>query len=99
MNSKSYTLPLDSNPPNFRLKGTDGKFYALNDFANTDALIIFFTCNHCPYVKGSDEVTRQTIEKYKNRNVIFVGINSNSEMSYPEDSYDHMVERMQQYHF
>jgi peroxiredoxin len=99
MNAKPYTLSLGSSPPNFCLKATDGKFYALNDFANADVLIIFFTCNHCPYVKGSDEVTRHTVEKYKDKKVAFVGINSNSQISYPEDSYDHMVERMQQYHF
>lgn len=96
---KPYTLTLDSSPPNFRLKGTDGNYYALNNFANADVLVIFFTCNHCPYVRGSDEVTRSTVEKYQNRNVIFVGINSNNELSYPEDSYEHMVERMQKHHF
>ncbi len=99
MNSKPFTLSLDSSPPNFRLKGTDGKYYALNDFATADALVIFFTCNHCPYVKGSDEVTRHTVEKYKDKSIVFVGINSNSDISYPEDSYDKMVERMQQHHF
>lgn len=99
LNTKSYTLPLDSSAPNFRLKGTDGNYYALNHFENAKALVIFFTCNHCPYVKASDEVLRHTVEKYQNKNVLFVGINSNDEISYPEDSYEHMVERMQQHHF
>jgi peroxiredoxin len=98
-NSKPYTLPLGSSPPNFRLKGTDGNYYALNHFANGDALVIFFTCNHCPYVKSSDEVTRRTVEKYQAKNTLFVGINSNNETAYPEDSYERMVERMQQYQF
>jgi peroxiredoxin len=97
--SKPYTLPLGASPPNFRLKGTDGNYYALNHFANGDALVIFFTCNHCPYVKGSDEVTRRTVEKYQTKNVIFVGINSNNAMTYPEDSFEHMIERMQQHQF
>lgn len=99
MNFKSFTLPLDSTPPNFRLKGTDGKDYSLNDFARAELLVIFFTCNHCPYVTGSDEVTRHTVEKYQDKNVAFVAINSNSPLTYPEDSYEKMIERMQQHHF
>jgi peroxiredoxin len=94
-----YTLPLGSGPPNFRLKGTDGQYYALNNFENAKALVIFFSCNHCPYVIGSDEVTRQTAEKYKPKGVEFVAINSNSALAYPEDSFEKMVERMQTQHF
>lgn len=121
MDSTPYTLPLDSVPPNFRLKGSDGKYYSLNDFATAKVLVIFFTCNHCPYVIGSDEVTRRTVEKYSDpnidhvkrfydltgnllgrhttSNIAFVGINSNSALSFPEDSYEKMVERMQQHQF
>jgi peroxiredoxin len=97
--AKPYTLTLDASPPNFRLKGTDGNYYALNHFANAEVLIIFFTCNHCPYVKASDEVTRHTAEKYQKKNVVFVGINSNNDIAYPEDSYENMVKRMQEHHF
>lgn len=96
---KPFTLPLDSTPPSFRLKGTDGKYYSLNHFTNAKALVIFFTCNHCPYVTGSDEITRQTAEKYREQGAVFVGINSNSAVTYPEDSFPKMVERMEKYHF
>lgn len=99
MSARPFTLPLDSTPPNFRLKGTDGKYYSLNDLLPSELLVIFFTCNHCPYVTGSDEITRQTVEKYQDKNIVFVGINSNNALAYPEDSYDKMIERMQQHHF
>lgn len=94
-----FTLPLGASPPNFRLKATDGNYYALNNFENAKALIIFFTCNHCPYVTGSDEITRQTVNKYKDKGAAFVGINSNSAVAYPEDSFEHMVERMKTHQF
>ena len=94
-----YTLPLRSTSPNFRLKATDGHYYALNDFKPANVLVIFFTCNHCPYVKGSDEITRQTVEKYQNKGIQFVAINSNSSTSYPEDSFENMVERMKTHRF
>lgn len=97
--SAPYTLSLNAFAPNFRLKGTDSNYYSLNHFVNADALVIFFTCNHCPYVKSSDEITRRTVEKYQSKNVSFVGINSNNAIAYPEDSYKHMIERMQQHQF
>ena len=99
MSEHHFTLPLGSVPPNFNLKGTDGKLYTLNDFARAKVLVIFFTCNHCPYVINSDETTRKTAEKYKDKNVIFVGINSNSDKAYSEDSYEHMIKRIQEHQF
>lgn len=94
-----FTLPLGAKAPDFRLPATDGKTYSLADFADAKALVIFFTCNHCPYVLGSDEVTRRTAEKFIPRGVRFVGINSNSANTYAEDSFENMVKRMEQYKF
>lgn len=94
-----FTLPLGSKPPSFSLKGTDGKTYSLDDFKDARLLVIFFTCNHCPYVIGSDEVTRMTAEKYLNFGVRFVGINSNSDETVPEDSFNEMVKRMEEKRF
>ena len=90
----AFTLEIGAKAPDFSLQATDGKTYKLSDFKDAKALVIFFTCNHCPYVKGSDEVTRQTAEKYMKKGVKFVGINSNSENTHPEDSFELMVERM-----
>jgi peroxiredoxin len=94
-----YTLPIGSKPLDFNLPGTDGKTYSLQDFTSDKVLVIFFTCNHCPYVTGSDEVTRATATKYARRGVRFVGINSNSTHLYAEDSFDGMVKRMNDKHF
>jgi peroxiredoxin len=90
----SFTLQIGERAPDFRLPATDGKTYALNDFATDPVLVIFFTCNHCPYVTGSDEATRKTAEKFSSRGVRFVAINSNSRNTYAEDDFPHMVERM-----
>jgi len=90
----SFTLQIGERAPDFRLPATDGKTYALSDFEKDPVLVIFFTCNHCPYVIGSDESTRQTVEKFSPRGVRFVAINSNSRNTYAEDDFPHMVERM-----
>ena len=90
----SFTLQIGERAPEFRLPATDGKTYALADFASEPALVIFFTCNHCPYVTGSDEATRTIAEKFASHGVRFVAINSNSANTYAEDGFPHMVERM-----
>ena len=95
----AYTLQNGDKAPDFNLPATDGKNYQLSDFDESDVLVIFFTCNHCPYVIGSDEVTRKTVDKFSPRGVKFVGINSNSKHTYPEDDFPHMVERMKEYQF
>lgn len=94
-----FTLQIGDSPPPFDLPATDGKTYTLSDFDNSDVLVVFFTCNHCPYVTGSDEVTRQVVDRYSDRGVAFIGINSNSERTYATDDFEHMVQRMEQYNF
>lgn len=89
-----FSLQLGALAPDFTLPATDSKEYSLKDFSDAEVLVIFFTCNHCPYVIGSDEVSRATANKFKSRRVKFVGINSNSKNTYPEDDFPHMVERM-----
>jgi peroxiredoxin len=95
----AFTLQPGDKAPAFTLPATDGKTYSLKDFDKNRYLVVFFTCNHCPYVIGSDEVTRKTVEKYLKKDVGFAGINSNSENTYPEDSFDNMVGRMEQNKF
>ena len=95
----TFTLELGSAPPPFCLPATDGKSYSLDDFAGAKVLVIFFTCNHCPYVTGSDEVTRATANRFAAQGVRFVAINSNSANTYAEDSFEHMVQRMKKHKF
>jgi peroxiredoxin len=95
----SFTLNIGEKAPEFKLKSTDGKTYSLKDFDKSQVLVVFFTCNHCPYVIGSDEVTSKTVIKFQEKGVRFVAINSNSANTYPEDDFVHMVKRMEQYKF
>lgn len=94
----SFTLEIGARAPEFTLPATDGNNYSLSDFKE-DFLVIFFTCNHCPYVLGSDEVTRNTALRFADRGVRFIGINSNSANTYQEDDFPHMIRRMEQHKF
>ncbi|HEU5080939.1 MAG TPA: thioredoxin family protein [Opitutaceae bacterium] len=95
----TFTLELGAAAPDFKLPATDGRVYSLRDFADARVLVVFFTCNHCPYVTGSDEVTRQTALRFRSQGVRFVGINSNSVNTNATDSFPVMVERMAEHKF
>jgi len=94
----SFTLEISTASPSFELPATDGRSYKLSDFQE-EFLVIFFTCNHCPYVLGSDEVTRAAAERFAGEGVRFVAINSNSAATYREDDFPHMVKRMEEHQF
>ena len=91
----AFTLQPGEIAVDFRLLSTDGNEYSLSDFNKFKYLVVFFTCNHCPYVLGSDELTRETANRYYDQGVGFAGINSNSENTYPEDNYPNMIKRME----
>ena len=94
----SFTLQLSQKAPEFNLISTSNENVSISSF-DSKFLVIFFTCNHCPYVTGSDEVTRQTANKFRDKDVSFIAINSNSANTYQEDSFENMVLRMEEYEF
>ena len=94
----SFTLKIGEKAPNFDLISTSKHRVSLNNL-DSEILVIFFTCNHCPYVIGSDEVTSKTAKKFLDKGVEFVAINSNSENTYEEDSFENMILRMEKYNF
>ena len=94
MSERPFTLPIGSELIDFELPATDGKTYSSKDFQDADILVVFFTCNHCPFVTGSDEDTRLIANEFAGKGVRFVGINANSAQTHPNDSLEHMVTRM-----
>ena len=95
----AFTLDIGQAAPDFSLPATDGDIYSLSSFSSAKTLVVFFTCNHCPYVINSDEVTRKTANKFLDKGVQFVAINSNSKNTHTEDSFENMKSRMEEYNF
>jgi len=85
------TLNIGSKAPDFQLKGTDNNLYSLNDF-DKKALVVIFSCNHCPYVQAYEERIKILQKEYEN-DLQIVAINSNDDVNYPEDSFPKMIER------
>ena len=76
--------------PGFELRGTDGETHSLDDFDGYTAVLVVFTCNHCPYAKAKFDVLNGIAEDYDE--VAVVGINPNDADEYPEDSFEKMKE-------
>ncbi|WP_129117025.1 thioredoxin family protein [Halegenticoccus tardaugens] len=91
MESDSNLERGDPAPP-FELPGADGEAYALESFADRDALLVVFTCNHCPYARAKVDHLNDLAAAYDE--VAVVGINPNDEEAYPEDSFEEMRERV-----
>lgn len=89
----SFTLALGAVAPDFTLPGTDGKTHSLGDFADAKALVIAFTCNHCPMAIGSEDRMNAIYADYSGKGMAMVSINSNELVHHPDDSFDHMVVR------
>jgi len=79
--------------PAFELDGVEGDS-SLDDFAEYDALLVVFTCNHCPYAKAKFEEMNRLAAEFDDLAV--VGINPNDEEEYPEDDFETMVERVEE---
>lgn len=92
------TLKIGSPAPNFNLPAVDGNTYSLDSFKDKDALIVIFSCNHCPYVRAYEDRIIQIQNDYKDKLQI-VAINSNDTTNYPEDSFEEMIKRAKEKNF
>jgi len=89
----SFTLELGRDAPGFDLPGVDGINYSLSSFSQAKLLIVVFSCNHCPYVVGSEDRMNAIYNDYAPRGVAMISINSNEIVNHPTDSFEHMIER------
>jgi len=95
----SFTLSLGQKAPDFNLPGVDGEKYSLASFKDAKILVVFFSCNHCPYVIGSEDRINKFYDDYAPKGVAMVAINSNETAGHPTDSFDHMVQRAKEKQF
>lgn len=92
----AFTLEIGQDAPDFNLPGVDGKNYCLADFADKKLLIVVFSCNHCPYVVGSEDRMNALYADYAPKGVGMIAVNSNETDNHPTDSFEHMVRRAEQ---
>jgi len=78
----------------FKLPGVDGKNHALfEDNGGHKAIVVVFTCNHCPYAQAYEDRIIAIHEDYAKKGVQVIAINPNDASAYPEDSFERMKTR------
>lgn len=88
----SQSIKFGEAASDFKLQGIDGKTYTLDSFLAAKVLVVVFMCNHCPYVKACWQRLVDLQSEFEKEGVQFVGINSNDETMYPDDSFEKMQE-------
>jgi len=76
--------------PNFVALNIDEKIITNNDIIGKNGTLIFFICNHCPYVKAVISKLVETSNILKNHGINSVAIMPNDATKYPEDSFEKM---------
>jgi peroxiredoxin len=90
LDSETDALQRGEPAPDFELPGADGENYTLADFEGYDALLVVFTCNHCPYAQAKFDELNHIAQEFET--VAVVGINPNDAEEYPDDSFQRMQE-------
>jgi peroxiredoxin len=97
-----FTLQIGSIAPDFTLPGSDGidhSFHGANSVRGQNGTLIFFTCNHCPYVIGSEARMKALYERITPQGVAMVAIHSNETQNHPTDTFPLVLERMKEMGF
>jgi len=89
----SAKFPISSALPEFELLNVDGRKLGSTYLRGGKAALIVFSCNHCPYVKGTDKLLIEIAKRFEKDGLRTVAINSNDAEQYPEDGYDKMKEK------
>lgn len=78
---------------NFELKNIDQTMMSLDSFEGAEGYILIFSCNHCPYSVAYEDRIIALAETYNDQNIPVIMINPNDAETYPDDSFDGMVQR------
>ena len=76
--------------PNFELKNVDDSYVDQKMIKGKNGTLIFFICNHCPYVKAITKKLVYSVNEITKLGITSVGIMPNDTIKYPEDNFDNM---------
>jgi peroxiredoxin len=79
-------LQLGTKAPDFTLKNViDDQTIRFSDSKGKNGTLIFFICNHCPFVIHVRDEFKLVFEEYSVKGISFIAINSNSMETHPQD--------------
>lgn len=92
-NTPSNMLPLGSKAADFELIDTvSGKEMSLKKLKGNKGTVLFFICNHCPFVIHVNKELVKIANEYASKGISFIAISSNDVENYPQDSPELMKE-------
>jgi peroxiredoxin len=68
----------------FTLPDYNGKEHSLSDYKNSKAIVVMFIATQCPVSNDYNTRMAKIYSDYKDKNVTFIGINSNKQESIDE---------------
>ena len=83
----SNMLSLGTKATNFKLLDTiSGKELSYKKLRGNKGTLVFFICNHCPFVVHINSQLVQLAEDYIPKEINFIAISSNDVINYPQDA-------------
>ena len=90
----STMLPLGTQAPSFSLYDPEGNLFTLDRSSKSNAFLVMFICNHCPFVHHIRKELARLANDYINRDVSIIAINSNDYETHPGDSPEKMKDEI-----
>ena len=99
-NTASNMIPLGTSAPGFTLCDTvSGDDLTLFELRGDIATVIFFICNHCPFVVHVDQELVNIANTYADKKVSCIAISSNDVKNYPDDAPNLMRKKAQEMNY
>jgi len=96
----SNPFPLGTKAPDFTLPDTvSDRELSLNQVKGSRGTVVFFICNHCPFVIHVNEALVQLANDYTNKGIGFIAISSNDVENYPQDAPEFMKTHAVEHHY
>ncbi len=94
------TLPEIGDPaPDFKLFGVDYRYHFPRMYDDSRAIVLVFTCNHCPVSVAYEDDLVEMAGEYQDKNIQFIAINTNPVDKVARDGFPQMIERAREKNF
>jgi peroxiredoxin len=96
----STMLPLGTTAPEFQLPNViSNQNISLAIFAERQALLLIFLCQHCPFVKHVQQELAKIGQDYSQQSLGIVAISANDVVNYPDDAPEKLKQMAEDLNF
>jgi peroxiredoxin len=85
--------------PEFELFGVDYHYHSLAKYKGAKAVVLVFTCNHCPVAQAYEDKLIEIANEYQPQGIQFIAINPNAADMQPADGFPEMIQRAKEKEF